>query len=108
MNIVVEARHMEVTDSIRDYVESKVSKLPKYYDHIHSIETILDMEAERPVVEIIVTATRKHTFVATHRAADMEDLYACVDNCFDKIAEQLRRFKGKVRDHKNSENPKRQ
>lgn len=106
MNIVVEARHMEVTDSIRDYVEAKVSKLPKYYANILSIDVVLDMEAERPVVEIIVTASRKHTFVATHRAADMEDMYACVDNCFDKIAEQLRRFKGKMRDHKNSANPK--
>ncbi len=102
MNIVVEARHMEVTDSIRDYVETKVSKLPKFYDDIHSIETVLDIEAERPVVEIIVTASRKHTFVAKHRAAYMEDLYACVDKCFDILAEQLRRFKDKVRDHKHS------
>ena len=108
MNIVVEARHMEVTNAIREYVETKVSKLPKFYHDIQSIEAVLDMEAERPVVEIIVTARRKHTFVATHRAADMEDLYACVDKCFDKLAEQLRRFKDKVRDHKGAANLKRQ
>lgn len=96
INISVEARHMEATDSIRQYIESKVAKLPKIYDDIHSIEVILDMEADQPTVEVIVTARRKNTFVAKHR---QEDMYACVDQCLDKIVEQIRRHKDKVRHH---------
>jgi len=97
VNIVVEARHMEVTDAMRQYVESKVAKLPKFYDSIQSIEAILDIEAEQPVVEVVVTARRKSTFVARHRAPDM---YACVDQCLDKITQQIRRHKDRVRDRK--------
>ena len=97
MNIVVEARHMEVTDAMRQYVQSKVAKLPRFYDNIQSIEAILDIEAEQPVVEMVVTARRKSTFVARHRDQDM---YACVDQCLDKITQQIRRHKDRVRDHK--------
>lgn len=95
MNITVKARHMDVTDAIRDYVESKVAKLPRYYDNIQTIEAILDVEAEHAVVEVVVTARRKSIFVATHRE---QDLYAAVDQCVQKISEQLRRHKDKVRD----------
>lgn len=94
MNIVVKARHMDATDALRQYAESKVSKLPRFYNHIQSIEVTLDMEANQPTVEIVATARRRNTFVATHRD---EDMYACVDQCLDKIAEQIRRHKDKVR-----------
>lgn len=95
MNLIVEARHMEVTESMRDYVETKVSKLEKYFTGIHTVEVVMDLEAEQQVVEIVVTASKKHTFVATARA---EDMYASVDQCVDKVGEQLRRHKDKVRD----------
>lgn len=95
MNIAVNARHMEVTDSIRTYVETKVAKLPRFYDNIQSIEVKLDTEADKSVVEILAYAKRKHTFVASHRD---ENLYASLDVCLDKISEQLRRHKDRVRD----------
>ena len=98
MNIVVKARHMDVTDALRQYAESKVSKLPKFFNHIQSIEVTLDMEANQPTVEIVATASHRNTFVATHRE---EDMYACVDQCFDKISEQIRRHKDRVR-HRHS------
>ena len=95
MKITVEARHMEVTAAIREYAESKASRLPKYYDNVQSAEVILDVEADQSVVEIVVAAKRKSTFVATHRG---DDMYACIDRCIDKIVEQLRRHKDRVRD----------
>jgi putative sigma-54 modulation protein len=86
---------METSDAIRDYVEEKCSKLTRFYDHIQSIEATLDFEADMPMAEIVVTAARKHTFVASHRDRDM---YAAIDHCVDKITQQIRRFKDKVRD----------
>ncbi len=95
MNITVKTRHMETSDSIKEYVESKFSKLPRFYDNVQSIEVVLDIEADKPTVEIIVHAARKHTFVASDRE---DDMYAAVDACLDKISTQLRRFKDRVRD----------
>jgi putative sigma-54 modulation protein len=95
VNITVNARHMEVTDAIRDYIEGKVAKLPRLYDNLQDIEVILDMQAEKSLVEIVAHAKKKHTFVASQRD---DSMYACVDSCLDKISQQLRRHKDRVRD----------
>jgi putative sigma-54 modulation protein len=95
VNILVKAPHMSVTEAIRRHVETKVSKLPRFYDNVQTIEVTLDREAEHSVVEIVVTATRRNTFVATDRH---EDMYAALDQCLHKITEQLRRHKDRVRD----------
>ena len=99
MNITVEIRHMEGSNSLREYVESKVSKLPRYLDSIQSIEVILDREGGLAASEIIAHVNRKAPFVASSRN---EDMYASVDLCMDKISEQLRRHKDKIRDRKGS------
>ena len=96
MNIVVKARHMDVTDAMRQYVENKASKLTRFYDELHTIEVILDMEADKPSVEIVAAGKKKSVFVASHRD---DDMYACVDQCLHKVSEQLRRHKDKIRDH---------
>ena len=97
MNIAVNARHMNVTNAMREHIESKLDKLPRIYDGIQTIEAILDMEADKAVAEIVVTASRKHTFVATHRD---EDMYTSIDQCLDKITQQIRRHKDRIRNHR--------
>ena len=99
MNIVVEARHMDVTAAMRQYVETKASKLIKFYDKLQTVEVTLDVEADKPSVEIVASARKKSVFVATHRD---DDMYACIDQCLHKIAEQLRRHKDRVRDHQKT------
>lgn len=94
MNVTVNARHMETTDALKQYVESKVVKLPRFYNSVQTIEVVLDLEADKPVVEIVAHAKRRRTFVARHRG---ESMYECVDVCLDKITGQLRRFKDRVR-----------
>lgn len=95
MDIQVQARHMNVTDTLREHVASKVSKLERFYDSLLSIEVILDKQADMSVVEIVATAKKKNKFVATDRH---EDMYTCIDQCLHKISEQVRRHKDKVRD----------
>ncbi len=95
MNIVVKARHMDISDDLRQRVESKTEKLSRYFDELQTVEVILDIEADKPLVEIIATARRKTTFVASARDQDM---VSCLDQCLRKISEQIRRHKGKVHD----------
>lgn len=95
MKIEVKARHMDVTDAMRTHVEAKIAKLERIYDSIQSIEVTLDVEADKPCVEIVVAAKRKSIFVAKHRG---DDMYACIDQVAHKVGEQLRRHKDKIRD----------
>lgn len=96
MNIAIDARHMDVTTAIREYAETKLGKLPRFYNGIQSAEVILDFEAEKALVEVVVTAKRKATFVGTDRN---DDMYAAIDQCMHKVEQQIRRHKDRVRDH---------
>ena len=95
MNVSVVARHMDITDGMREYAEDKAGRLTKFYDGLQSIAVTLDKEAGHFLVEIVATGRRKSVFVAHHRDAD---LHTGLDKCAHKLAEQLRRHKDRVRD----------
>lgn len=97
VQILVTGRHVEVTDEVREYVETKAARLTKYYDRIHEIEVILDHESEQFSVEIIVRADRKHTFVSKGTGPDT---FALVDEIVVKLERQLTKHKEKNRNRK--------
>lgn len=97
VQILVTGRHVEVTDEVREYVETKAGRLTKYYDRIHEIEVILDHESEQFSVEMIVRADRKHTFVSRGTGPDT---FALVDEIVVKLERQLTKHKEKNRNRK--------
>ena len=98
MQIIVTGRHVEVTEAVRDYVQSKAGKLPRYYDRIHEIEVVLDHESEQFTVEMIVRAGRKHTFVVSEAGPDT---FALIDLITEKVERQLTKLKEKNRNRKH-------
>lgn len=102
MEITITGRHVEVNARVRDYVEEKVNKLPRFYDRIHDIEFVLDHESEQYTAELIVRADRKHTFVASEIGPDT---LALIDVIVEKMERQLRRHKEKNRNHKHDGKP---
>jgi len=59
MNLTVETRHMAHTDALKEYAETKASKLTKFFDNIQRIEVILDTEAGEALTEILIHASPK-------------------------------------------------
>jgi putative sigma-54 modulation protein len=98
VQIVVSARHADITDEMKEYAERKTSKLLKYYDKIQEIEVILDSESAKPRVEIIVNAEHKNMFVASEVG---DDFFACTDLAVDKLGRQLTKHKDKHRNRKH-------
>ena len=97
MQIVVTGRHVEVTQDVREYVENKANKLPRFYDRIHEIEVILDHEAEQFTAEMIVRVGNKHTFIASETGPDT---FVLIDRITDKLERQLTKHKEKTRENR--------
>jgi len=95
MRIHVTARHLHLTDALRDYVNKKFGKAQKYFDHLIWAQVILSVEKLSHKCEIVVHAS-KHTFRVM---AASQDLYAAVDLASDKIDLQLKKHKEKTRNH---------
>jgi putative sigma-54 modulation protein len=95
MRIDVIGRHMDLTDAIRTYAESKAEKLLKIFDGTQQIRLLLEADKHHQFsVEVVVDVVKHEDFVASTKGPD---LYACIDECTDKAQRQLRDFKEKLR-----------
>jgi putative sigma-54 modulation protein len=97
MHINITARHIELTKSLADYVNAKVERLEKYVSNLVWAQVILSVEKYRQVAEIVV-----HGGQTTFRSKEESiDLYAAIDLSLDKMEMQLRKFKEKMKTHRN-------
>ena len=91
--ITVTARHMELTDSMRDYAEKKVRKMHFGYPRIVEVKVILDSQAHGHVAEVIVFAANNVTIEAD---TETSNLYEAIDLTMEKIERQMRKEKTRM------------
>lgn len=104
MQITITGRHVEVPEDVKDYSRKKAEKLLRFYDKIQAIEVLWDHEGDQFVVEMIVNAGSRHTFIG--RGVGPDSL-ALVDLAVDKLERQLTKHKEKSRNrmHLNKRPP---
>ena len=98
MQVILSSRHMDVDPETREYFESKLRKLTRFYNRITSIETVLDKQGEAHIVEAIVHADHGLQFVASESGPDV---YSALDLVLDKLERQLARHKERFRNRKH-------
>nr|WP_086938313.1 ribosome hibernation promoting factor [Thaumasiovibrio occultus] len=92
MQINLIGHHVEVTDSMRDYVHTKFEKLERFFDKINNVQVILTVEKLQQVAE----ATLHINQGEIHAKSDSEDMYAAIDSLTDKLVRQLNKHKDKL------------
>ncbi len=95
MQLNVSGHHVEVTDPLRDYVESKFERLQRHFDQITNTEVTLIVEKLVQKAEATVHISGADIFAA----AESEDMYAAIDALADKLDRQLIKHKEKSRGH---------
>jgi len=100
MNITVTARHVDITEAMRDHAQGKADWLAKHFDFLASIRITLNVESKRHLAEIIATSRKGETIVST---ATSNDMYASLDQVADKAANQLRKFKERIKSHRQGQ-----
>lgn len=94
-NIKITGRHVEVTDSMKDYALEKVAKIERFSHRIIDVNVIMDIQKLEHRVEIIL----KVDHIKITSQAVSSDMYASIDKAVAKIEAQLRRYKAKIQDH---------
>lgn len=89
----ITGRHVQATEAIKRYAESKIDNLHLDYPRIIEAHVILDVEKYRQIVEIILHCSNHITIEAS---AETTDLYASIDQAADKIAQQMRKYKTRI------------
>jgi putative sigma-54 modulation protein len=98
LEISVIGRHLEITESMRRFVEEKMSRLQRLYDRIETISAVIEREQLRIRTEIVLRTDHKQTLVAQTEA---DEFHESVDLVIDKMERQLREHKEKLRNRKH-------
>lgn len=96
MQITISGHHLEVTDALKNYVNSKLERLNNHHDRITSTHVILSVDKLQQKAEATVHVSGKDLFAD----ATSEDLYAAIDLLTDKLDRQLIKHKEKMRNHR--------
>ncbi len=97
MQINVSGHHVEVTDSLRSYVNTKLDRLERHFDKIIHMSVILSVEKQRQKAESTIRISGGEVYAD----AESEDLYAAIDMLADKLDRQLLKQKEKQNDKKH-------
>tara|TARA_Y100000815_G_scaffold54727_1_gene44348 strand:- start:844 stop:1137 length:294 start_codon:yes stop_codon:yes gene_type:complete len=95
MQLNLTGRHVEITDSLRDYVNSKFAKLERHFDHINNVHVILDVEKLSQKAEATLHVNGGELFASTAH----QDMYAAIDSLIDKLDRQVIKHKEKLARH---------
>ena len=96
MQITVSGHHVDITDSLRSYVVTRLDKLERHFDKITHINVILTVEKLRQKAESTVLISGGEVYAD----AESDDMYAAIDMLTDKLDRQLIKQKEKFRDKK--------
>jgi ribosome hibernation promoting factor len=102
VQIALTGRHIEITDSMRDYAEEKLTRLTRFYDRIEKIDVVLDREPTKHRLEVVMHADHRTTFVAQVEAGEF---YEAVDLIVEKLERQLKKHKEIHRNRKHQTKP---
>jgi len=91
MQLSISGHHVEVTDALKSYVEEKLQKLERHYDHITNAHVILTVEKLQQRAEATVHISGAEVFAD----ACCEDMYAAIDRLTDKLDRQVLKHKEK-------------
>jgi putative sigma-54 modulation protein len=97
VKIQITGRHIEVPDSLKSFVNSRVPKLEKYIDGITDVHVTFSAEKHRQIAELNVHSRGK-LYLSAREASD--DLKTSVQQVLEKIVGQAKKKQEKRIDRK--------
>lgn len=92
MQIIVKGKQIDLTDSLKHYVNEKMGKIPRYFDHIISAEVCLSLERNWHVAQVTVFGEG----FDMRGEEKSKDMYNSIDRVIEKLERQLKKQKGKI------------
>ena len=92
MNLNVSGHHLEVTPALRSYVQEKIGRVKRHFDHVIDAHVILTADKVNQKAEVTLHVPGKDL----HCECEDGDLYAAIDVLADKLDRQVLKYKDKL------------
>jgi len=99
MQLNLSGHHVDITPALRDYVNNKLGRLERYFDHVTNVHVILSVEKLVQKAEAKLHVSKANLFAVSEN----EDMYAAIDALADKLERQIKKHKEKMKDHHKSD-----
>ena len=98
MNITISGKNIDVTPGLRQTVNEKLGKLDRYFTPDTQVNVTLSVEKERHKIEVTIPV--KGRIIRSEQVSN--DMYVSIDLVEEVIERQLRKYKNKIIDKKQS------
>ncbi|HZV62503.1 MAG TPA: ribosome-associated translation inhibitor RaiA [Methylophilaceae bacterium] len=95
MNLQLTGHHLEITPALKDYVQTKLTRVSNHFDHV--IDVRVTMSVEKLVQR--AEATLHVPGQDLHVECEDENMYSAIDLLIDKLDRQVLKYKEKLVDH---------
>jgi len=101
MNLNLSGRHLDITPAIRRYVQEKLGRVTRHFDHVIDLNVILSVDKLQQKVEASAHVAGRDIHVEAIDA----DMYAAIDALADKLDRQIVKHKEKLTVHRHESEP---
>jgi putative sigma-54 modulation protein len=95
MQLNVTGHHVDVTTSLKGYVERKLDRIVRHSDYVIDVHCILTVEKLRHKAEARVALSG----ATVYADATEPNMYAAIDALADKLDRRVKKHKEKLSDH---------
>lgn len=96
MNIIITCRHMDLTQTLKDYAEGKIGKFSKYLNNISEASVTFSVEKYRHKTEVHLKVNGS----LIQAESITEEMYSSIDEVVEKLAKQIKKYKEKMKSHR--------
>jgi ribosome hibernation promoting factor len=96
MNLQLTGHHVDITPALRDYVQAKLDRVTRHFDHVIDVTVVLTVDKLQQKVEATVHVRGKDL----HAESTEPDMYAAIDILADKLDRQVLKHKEKLTSHR--------
>jgi len=96
MQLSLSGHHVDITDAIRDYTNTKFDKIKRHFDKVIDVHVILTVEKLEQKAEATIQLNGSKIFAEDSQ----ENMYAAIDALVDKLDRQVVKHKEKLKAHR--------
>ncbi|MEE9136632.1 MAG: ribosome-associated translation inhibitor RaiA [Gammaproteobacteria bacterium] len=103
MQVNLTGHHIVITPALREYVNDKLTRIGRHFDHVTDIHCILTVEKLQHKAEATVNVSGRQLYADSVKS----DMYAAIDRLTDKLDRQVKKHKEKLSNHHPKQSNKR-
>ena len=95
MNIHLTGHHLEITPSLKEYMQTKLAKIFHHFDHVIDAKVTLTVNKLEHIAEATIHLPKSDI----HAECRGESMYSAIDLISDKLDRQVIKYKEVHKDH---------